>query len=356
MMTFSVNQRTSDVSLSGYAMKQWNMRHRLSAMILCLICSFSVSAKELSLQQVNAVMNSDQLVNALAGLSFVFNQSDIPRLERHINTLHPREKEAAKLQLVEYAATLSELTPEQLGWLSKLADEYPTYSVKTRSDGYVVSMRAFNYGLLAHGVVMDWQHLMEAQAVLKALESGELTLSEWLKVPLVDYYPRRDTFIANVHSLSDGVISRFVDEFGPKKNRMLWLPDNAVIAALAARSGDEALYQLLWRRRTDAFSVDELQRLAHLAPDEIAVTQLIAATNNPSLKTSAYQQLARLQPMPFNVQHFLIAKLDEVEDGSLVANQLASQGYRDWVSELAEGDNGVIRARHLQQALSATAP
>ncbi|WP_159065003.1 hypothetical protein [Thaumasiovibrio subtropicus] len=337
-------------------MKQRNMRHRLRTYLLCLIFAVPLGAKELTPQQVSAVLNSDQLANALAGLSFVFNQSDISRLESHLNTLHPREKEAAKLMLVDYAATLPDLSPEQLAWLYQLSTEHPTYSVKSQGDGYVVSMRAFNYGLLAHGVVTDWQHQQEADAIFAQLEAGELTLTEWLKVPLTDYYPRRDTFLSRVDSMSPEAIELMVAEFGPKMNRMLWLPDNAVIAALAARSGNEALHGLLWRRRTDAFSLDELQRLANLAPDGYAVEQLIIATGNPSLKSSAYQQLARLQPMPFDVQHFLIAKLDEVEDGGLVANQLATQGYRDWISELAQGENSTIRARHLQQALSSTAP
>ncbi|WP_413113035.1 hypothetical protein [Thaumasiovibrio sp. DFM-14] len=333
-------------------MQQRILRQRLCVLLVSLLlCSVS-QARMLSVQQVDAVLDNEQLADTEIALSFIFNQSDTSRITTELATYSPLVQEALKLRLVEYAATLPTLSEPQLTWLHTLAAERPQYQVKQRGQGYLMAMPAFNYSMLAHGVVMGNHRQQEALEAMAAFNQGELTLTDWLNVPLQEYYPRRDIFISHAHELNEEALARLVDEFGPKRDRLLWLADNAVIATLAAHSANDALYDLLWRRRTDAFSVAELERLANIS-DDTTVLQLIAATGNPSLKHRAFQHLARLQPMPLEVQYFLLAKLDEVEDGSLVASQLVLHGYRDWVQELASGDNGAVRARHLQQALSA---
>nr|WP_159063770.1 hypothetical protein [Thaumasiovibrio occultus] len=324
---------------------------------LCLLPALVGSpawSRELTQEQVDTIGKSPWLNSALADIYFLFNRGDTAPLRKALALLPVREQEAAKLRLVEYAATLPSLTEPQQQWLTILTKEHPQFTVQQRGSDYVFSMQAFNYSMLARGVLLSHEQAQKRQQAIADFNEGRTTLAAWLKVSPERYFVRRDILIEHGDQLTDATIKRLVAEFGENYRRLLWLPDNAIIAYLAQRTDDPGLHALLWRRKTDAFSIDELERLAGRGLDDYATQQLMAATENPSLKLSAYQYLARLHPMPPVVESFLLVKLNEIEDGQLVANQLVAQGYRGWVSELVLSELSPIRMRHLQRALAAT--
>jgi hypothetical protein len=75
------------------------------------------------------------------------------------------------------------------------------------------------------------------------------------------------------------------------------------------------------------------------------------ATQNPSLKEKAFQELASIKPLTQDIREFLVGKMAIKEDASIVANELARQGYRSWLKDLASS-NKKVRSNAIDQALS----
>ena len=75
------------------------------------------------------------------------------------------------------------------------------------------------------------------------------------------------------------------------------------------------------------------------------------ASYNPSLKEQAIKELARIKPMKEEVKVFLIDRMTLHDEASMVATELANQGYSPWLEELAN-DNPQVRSHAIMNALS----
>ncbi|WP_232323324.1 hypothetical protein [Photobacterium sp. J15] len=312
------------------------------------------SAAEVTEQQVAQAVSSPQVRLRASALQTLYDKSDFRALEFNLSQLPRLEQEAIRTLLVDHAVQSSELNQAKADWLQAQAERKPEFTVIEQGDGYLVTKSAFYYGAKARGMVSKWQQHLLAGEMLVLAEGDQLKLSSWLAGDLQTQTTRRDIFISQLPKLSDAAVENLVVQF-VSDPKLMWLPDNAVIAHLAAVSGDEELYRLLWRRRTDAFSLAELNRLAALAPAPEAVAQLMAATQNPSLKSRAYKALINLKPLPVTAREFLIQKLGEVDDGQMVALELAQQGHLDWLEQLASASHSKVLQNNFR-AVQALAP
>ncbi len=311
----------------------------------------TASATEVTEQEVSRVMSSSQVQQQVDVLSDLYNTSDFRALEFELSQISGLKQEAVRSQLVAHAVELDVLDQAKADWLQAQAERKPAFNVVQQGDGYLVTQSAFHYGAQARGLVLKWQQTLLAQKMVVQAEVGELVLSEWIQRDLPTQTTRRDIFLAQLPSLSDQAVIALAAQF-TSDSKLVWLPDNAIIAALAAASGEEAVYHLLWRRRSDQYSVAELQRLTERASEPEALEQIMAATINPSLKLQAYRSLVGLNPLPPTARQFLKGKLDEVEDGKLVAFELARNGYLDWLEQLALVSSSKVLQRNFEAAVT----
>jgi len=320
------------------------MRQGWCMMLLLLAGSLeSAMAAEVSVQEVKLAASSPQVQNRVAALTTLYDRSDFRALEFNLSQLALLHQEAVRAQLVQHAVDSGELDQAKATWLQAQAERKPAFTVVEQGDGYLVTQSAFHYGAQARGLVMQWQQMLLAQDMVRQAEAGDLVLSTWLTGDLRTQKTRRDIFLKHLPQLSEQAVAKLILQF-TSDTKLMWLPDNGVIARLAATSGDEQMYHLLWRRRTDQYSLAELNRLAAQAPVPNVVEQLIAATINPSLKPLAYKALITLKPLPLTAREFLREKLDEVDDGQMVAYELAQHGYVQWLEQLAsDSRNQVVR-------------
>lgn len=329
------------------------MRRTWGLMLLLFAGSFhpAVAAQEVSQQQLNQVMISARVQDRVMALTKLYNRSDFRALEFNLSQLPLLQQEAVRAQLVAHAVTHGDLDQAKADWLQAQSDRKQAFSVVEQGDGYQITQSAFHYPTQARSLVRQWQETLLGQDMVAQAEAGELVLSRWLAGDLHTQQTRRDLFLHYLPQLSAQAIADLVAQFA-SDSQLIWLPDNGVIANLAAVSGDPAMYHLLWRRRTDRYSQAELNRLAAKAPAPAAVEQLMAATMNPSLKPQAYKALITLKPLPAEARTFLTQKLDEVDDGRLVASELARHGYSQWLAQLAADSRNPLRQKHLQAALA----
>ncbi|MCW8329493.1 hypothetical protein MD588_11825 [Photobacterium sp. SDRW27] len=319
-------------------------------LLILLVSSLKPAmAVEVSDLEVKQIAASTQVQNRVRALTTLYDKSDFRALEFNLSQLSLLQQEAVRLQLVQHAVDSGELDQAKADWLQAQAERKPSFTVVEQGDGYQVTKAAFHYGAQARGLVIEWQHILLAQEMVAQAESGSLVLSTWLTGDLRTQTTRRDIFLQQLPALSDQAVEQLITQF-TSDSKLMWLPDNGIIAHLAAASGDAQMYHLLWRRRTDQYSLAELNRLAAQAPAPDAVEQLMAATINPSLKPQAYKALITLKPLPVNARAFLAEKLDEVEDGQLVASELAQQGYIDWLEQLASASRSQVLQNNFKAA------
>ncbi|MGF1758030.1 hypothetical protein L4D76_08810 [Photobacterium sagamiensis] len=321
------------------------------ALLLLAGCINSALAIEVTEQEVQQAAVSSQVVNRVAALTRLYNNSDFRALEFNLSQLAPLQQEAVRAQLVQHAGEFGQLDQMKADWLQAQADRKPAFTVVEQGDGYLVTQSAFHYGAQSRGLVLHWQQILLAQKMVQQAEAGSLILSKWLTGDIHTQKQRRNIFLEQLPILSSDAVAKLVAQFS-SDSLLMWLPDNAIIASLAALSGDQPLYHLLWRRRTDQYSLAELNRLADLAPSPQAVEQLMAATINPSLKQQAYRALAVQKPMSPQTREFLVDKLNEVDDGHVVATQLAQQGYASWLKQIAASSRNQVLQKNLRLALT----
>ncbi|OAN16922.1 hypothetical protein A3K86_08250 [Photobacterium jeanii] len=319
-------------------------------LLLLLTTTTSVSAQQVTERQVEEVSQSQQVLDRAQALKTLYERNEFRALEFNLSQLPPLAQEAVRENLVHYAAEFGKLDQAKATWLAEQAGRKPEFSIVEQGDGYQVTKAAFHYGAKARTLIQHWEHELQADDMMRKAESGTLQLSKWLTLNQTTQKQRRDLFLERVKDLSPQAIDKLVAQFATD-SQLLWLPDNAIIASLAAHSGDDEMYQLLWRRRSDHYSYQELNRLASLAPQPDALTQLMAATMNPSLKQQAFKTLIALKPMPASTRQFLIAKMGENDDGVVVAQQLAQQGYSSWLRQLASSHSSNVLKKNLQIVL-----
>lgn len=328
------------------------MRQGMCMTLLLLAgCMNSALAIEVTEQEVQQAAVSPPVVSRVAALTRLYNNSDFRALEFNVSRLTPLQQEAVRAQLIQHAVEFCRLDQKKVDWLQDQADRKLTFTVVEQGDGYLVTKSAFHYGVQARGLVLHWQQILLAKEMVQQAEAGSLLLSKWLAGDIYTQKQHRNILIEQLPNLSPDAVAKLVAQFS-SDSHLMWLPDNAIIASLAALTEDQSLYHLLWRRRTDQYSLAELNRLAALTLSPLAVEQLMAATINPSLKLPAYRALAVLKPMPPQIREFLVDKLNEVDDGQVVAMQLAQQGYARWLEKIAASSRNQILQKNLQLALT----
>ena len=315
----------------------------------------AIQPTEISQQDVEQVQSSLQVKNRVSALRQYYDSSDFALLETHLSPLPPLQQEAVRSQLIDHAIETADnpdgLDQAKADWLEAQTSRMPLFNVVEQGDGYLVTKSAFHYGAKARSLVIRWQQQLLALQMVEQAEDGALQLSQWLTGDIQTQATRRDIFLAQLPQLSQTAVDALAEQF-TSDNKLLWLPDNAVIAAVAAASDDEGVYHLLWRRRSDQYSLAELNRLAALAPQPNATKQLMAATINPTLKLQAYRALITLKPLPVAARDFLSDKLSEVDDGELVATELARSGYLDWLEQLASVSRSQVLQKNFRSAVA----
>lgn len=235
----------------------------------------AIQPTEISQQDVEQVQSSLQVKNRVSALRQYYDSSEFALLETHLSSLPPLQQEAVRSQLIDHAIDYADnpdgLDQAKADWLEAQTSRMPVFNVVEQGDGYLVTKSAFHYGAKARSLVIRWQQQLLAQQMVDQAEEGGLQLSQWLTGDIQTQTTRRDIFLAQLPQLSQAAVDALAEQF-TSDSKLLWLPDNAVIAAVAAASDDEGVYHLLWRRRSDQYSLAELNRLAAWHPSRMRLS------------------------------------------------------------------------------------
>lgn len=323
--------------------------------VMSLLCGSwfagTVHAVTLSPNDVAAHMADPAHVSVMLHATALFDDNQFDDLDDYLDAQPMLLKEEALTVLARRALDFSLMTPEKERFLVTISREQPKFLVKSQGAGYWVTMPAFNYAGEAKWVLNRWQIKLLQNEVVRLLGYNQFSLSHWLSFSADDYTLRREALVALIPTLSSQEVQELVKLYLDDSN-MVWSPDNAVLAALATESGDVALYDLLWLRRTDSYSLTVLQKLETSPVTEKQIQLMIAATVNPVLAETAIRQLSSLHTLPDSVKAFLRKQIADRRQGEAVVIMLAKRGHSHWLRELEKTTSGVTR-RNIENGLDA---
>ncbi|PKF50571.1 hypothetical protein [Enterovibrio nigricans] len=313
------------------------------------IVSATANAITLTPNDVAAHMAEPGHVSIVLHARQLFDDNKLAPLKAYLSSQPELLQEEILTILSRRAFDFSRMTSEREAFLTTISQQQPKYMVRSQGDGFWATMPAFNYAGEAKWVLNHWQiHQLQAQA-LQLLAADQLSLASWLAFSSPDYPLHRQAVLDAIPSMEPAALTKLETVYLNDKN-MVWVPDNAILAALIEHTQSEVLYQLLWLRRTDSYSLNALLKLSSPPVTPAAITQMMAATSNPVLTNSANRQLAQLHPMPETVKAFMLKQLGNRSIGNDVAVMLAQHGHKVWLTELAKTTSGVTR-RNIEKGL-----
>ncbi|MCG9680199.1 hypothetical protein [Vibrio sp. Isolate24] len=325
----------------------------LSSVLLCtslLIGAPTVAAMEMHPDKAEQLLQDQQIHYKVAELLQYAVENNIDSLNFALERLSLPQQEVARFLLLKKIEDQNViLTPKMALFVEQQKAMVPTYQVLERGDGYEFSVPAFNYPAIASRLLKQWHQDQSTLDFVLSAERGELELKKWLSGSDYQVQAREALLIRELDSLSPEAVDNLVVQLTGEAVTS-WLPSSQVMVRLAQVSENPDVYKLLWLMRADFHSESELSRLAKVG-DVFAVNQIMHAAHNPSLKEQAIKELTRIKPMTEEVKAFLIDRMAIRDEASMVATELANQGYSTWLEELAS-HNQKVRSSAILNVLS----
>ncbi|MCG6212987.1 hypothetical protein K6U56_13585 [Vibrio furnissii] len=324
-------------------------------MLFTLLLSLSlwvvpVSAVEMVPTARQQLLHDHQLQQKVAELVEMAVKDDTDALSFALQRLALPQQEAVRyllLQHLEQSRLI--LSPRMVNFVDAQRHVAPVYQVLEKGEGYEFSVPAFDYPGIANRLIKRWnQDQSVLDFVLKA-ERYELNLRQWLSGNEHQVQAREALLMREFNSLSPEAVKALTDQL-TQAAVTSWLPSSAVMVRMAQVSEDPQVYKLLWLMRADFHVEQELDRLAKQG-DTFALQQIMAAVDNPRLKTKALKELTRTKPMTDEVKTFLVDRLGNSDEAPIVAQALADQGYQSWLKEILL-NNRQVKSHAILQVLT----
>ncbi|OOF23359.1 hypothetical protein BZJ17_03565 [Salinivibrio sp. IB574] len=169
---------------------------------------------------------------------------DIDGLRAHLQSLSPLIQEATLFRLLSTPTRLD--NPDWRTFLRDLSHQQPHFLLRHQQDGYWVTTPAFHYAAAARQQLNRYQHEQLTQELGMLLSYRQLVIADWVKPDGADYARRRDALVAMIGDYEANGLAYLAEQY-LHDPRLLWLPDNAILAVLAEKTQHPELYARLWR-------------------------------------------------------------------------------------------------------------
>ncbi|MDF9401323.1 hypothetical protein [Vibrio sp. 1180_3] len=325
----------------------------LSSLLLsAVLLQATPTALAIEMPSANAQqwLQEESIRNKTAELLQYAMLDEVDSLNFALQRLALPQQEAVRFLLLQKIEQLNlTLTPKMLIFVESQQAIVPTYQVVEKEEGYEFSTPAFNSPSIANRLIKKQQQEQTILDFLIKVEQKDLILKTWLSGSANQVRIREALLIRELDRLSTEALLYLAAQL-TSESVTSWLPSSQVMVRLAQVSENPDIYKLLWLMRADFHLEQELVRLASVG-NEFAINQIILASENPSLKIQAIDELVRIEPMPPLVREFLIAKMSTNDDVTLVASALVEQGQSNWLKELVSS-NHRVKSHNILQVLS----
>lgn len=291
-----------------------------------------VQADTLPQRQAPLVAN-EGLQGHLDYLGSRLSQGQFAAMDSLLYSLTVGQREYLLYQLLGGLKSAGTPTPELLAWVRSKAAKAPQWLVEGKVDGFLVQLPAYDFPAEARLVLSRWQQLAWQDNYRLLLEQGGFDFKQI-------YYSRNPELARQQQALLRVFDEQPVGTLKREARRLaslnIFLPDNRLLLHLIDRTGDPALYQMLWRQPVDHDSMAALHSVTRFYRGQEASDLLIAASRNRRLAIPAMQQLSQLSPLPDTAQQYLLTELGKLQYGGLVAGLLLRMNEPRLLSQLAD--------------------
>lgn len=313
-----------------------SMRQGLLAILFLLNIVFLgpyAQALEMTKNDVSSWLHNPKVQSSVDKMYQLALQDKVPQLHDSLESLPLPKQEVVRYLL------LKKIEKERLVLSSRMAifiqsqqAHKPLYQFTESGNDYSVILPAFNASLVASRLIRNWKQDQTTLDFIISAENNQVELASWLQGDAYHVQRKEDLFLNEADSLSPQALEFLTNQL-VGNSVVKWLPSTAIVIKLAQLTNDERLYALLWKMKGDENSKQEIHRLAQVK-DAFSLQQIMNATQNPTIKSTAINQLVVMKPMTEEVQTFLIRKLNHGTDGLMVARALSSTKHNDWLVTL----------------------
>lgn len=329
---------------------------------------FSPVPQSMAPNQIEAISMHDVLVYStdpkqirLQDRALIYVQhNQFSELETYLAELSQIAREFVLEQIIHHLLVFEkenpqkmQITNERKAFIQKISQEQPHFLAQSVGEGYAVTFPAFNYAAKAKWILNHWKIKNYEAQKMDFFAEKEWSLSTRLGIGRPCYPLRREAMLNQLPKFSAEQIATLTDLY-LQDEQMVWLPDNAILVGLIARTQDLNLYQLLWKRKADLYTLQAIDALAQSPIQDFAIEQMIQAAQNPKLQLQILRRLAVLSPLPSQVSQFFIAQLDQFHQGYRTALMLVDLGLQPWMSEQMN-HAPVLAKRNIKSALAVSA-
>lgn len=269
--------------------------------------------------------------------------------------------------LIEQLRQIDTPTPAQYQWVKQQTNSNHILYSHLPDTGHEHALSVVNIPAQAKGLINRWQSIKTAQKWLADIEQNRFEwptlieeLAELNRAPLaVDYFLK--AIPANQHTtLIDGLLAlKGNDALSSKANLPKTIPSNLLISKMLMLSEDhhqQQLYQWLWSKPADEFSIATLQAVVNNNIGSDNIKQLKLATNNSELTSLGLNLMASHYGHEPAVIDFLFTLLGQDHKSAYAAAALAKSTSPQVKQRLSQGlhspDNQRRKASQLALQLS----
>ncbi|PMG82131.1 hypothetical protein BCU83_08070 [Vibrio breoganii] len=312
------------------------MHKKLLATLLSAMLgsSFAVQAIELSVedkQQMLSDAQSQESAQRIVSLA-LSEQSD----QANFNLLRIKQPQQ---EVVRFLAikSISESAPQYTSDLAVFVDTQrkvaPSLKIVEQGDGFRFVSPAFSYQIMAQRLIDDWKLDDQIIELYVGVENEQLDLRAWLTEHPDLTSQREKLLINNIDTISDEGLAYLVEQI-TDNSVLSWLPSSDLMVAMATRSNNPELYDIVWKMKADSALSRELERLGQDGSD-FSIQQMIVASQNPSLSERSLQLLAKYAPTSQPAEDFLVSRMSNQGDAQVITESIQGYGYNSWFNQWA---------------------
>ncbi|HDN9007794.1 hypothetical protein [Aeromonas veronii] len=291
-----------------------------------------LSAMPVCAQSAPATVTAETLQTHQRYLAGRLQQGQFAAIDSLLATLSREQREFLLLQLLRDIPATAPASPALQLWVEAQADKAPEWLQEQQVDGFLVQQPVYDFAAQARQLLGEWQLHSLVQRYRQQLAQGSFPLKSIYYSSNPDLAMQQQALLLALDALPQSIWMR---EAQALASRNIYLPDNQLLLHLLLRTGEPALYGMLWRRPADQDALRALATINRFHHGNTASSLLIAASGNPGLREPALRQLSALSPLPPQAQKYLLAELSNRQYGALVAGLLMEVDEPQLLSGLA---------------------
>ncbi|WP_235689207.1 hypothetical protein, partial [Aeromonas veronii] len=236
-----------------------------------------LSAMPACAQSAPVAVTAETLQTHQRYLAGRLQEGQFAAIDSLLATLSRERREFLLLQLLRDIPATTPASPALQQWVEAQADKAPEWLMEQQVDGFLVQQPVYDFAAQARQLLGEWQLQSLVQRYRQQLAQGSFQLKSIYYSSNPDLATQQQALLLALDTLPQPIWMR---EAQVLASQNIYLPDNHLLFHLLQRTGEPALYSMLWRRPADQDALRALSTISRFHHGSAASDLLIAASGN----------------------------------------------------------------------------